>query len=351
MTDIARQMAGKQFHIFFFAIGLVLLSTLTAIAQSVSQDFPTSVTTNEIAGVIPARDVGDSRLTTFYYTFEGGVGDLFLNVVTKNFNGDLDIFAVNGLRPLTKIVVYADLSENETGRVLYFRKPEKLLLRVQGRTPSDDSASFRIKFAGSFVAARERENPAEPEQPKVTVMAETGVRVNSVGTIIEVIPKAVPLSDARRESVAEMRGRPTEVTREKIKPANESDAAEAIAAPKSLSGIPDNTEVDPTKSAELAKPNSAREKTSRRVAAKRPLRSPVRKIAKSSVIPRPEQPPTADPLANIRLVIQFKDGKLIERPINEVFKFSVDKGILTVISKDGSVGRFSILDVEKVTIQ
>jgi hypothetical protein len=37
--------------------------------------------------------------------------------------------------------------------------------------------------------------------------------------------------------------------------------------------------------------------------------------------------------------------------MNEVLRFSVDKGVLTVISRDGSIGRYSILDVEKVTIQ
>ncbi len=58
-----------------------------------------------------------------------------------------------------------------------------------------------------------------------------------------------------------------------------------------------------------------------------------------------------DPLENIRLVILFKDGSIIERPMSEVFKFSVDKGLLTVISKTGTIGRYSILDVAKVTIE
>jgi hypothetical protein len=59
----------------------------------------------------------------------------------------------------------------------------------------------------------------------------------------------------------------------------------------------------------------------------------------------------ADPLANIHLVILFKDGGVIRRPMSEVFRFSVDKGVLTVIAKDGSIGRYSILEVTKVTIE
>ena len=61
--------------------------------------------------------------------------------------------------------------------------------------------------------------------------------------------------------------------------------------------------------------------------------------------------PGQDPLQNINLVILFKDGRTIQRPMSEVFRFSVDKGILTVISKDGTIGRYSILEVAKVTIE
>ncbi len=58
-----------------------------------------------------------------------------------------------------------------------------------------------------------------------------------------------------------------------------------------------------------------------------------------------------DPLEHVNLIILFKDGTVIERPMSEVFRFSVDKAVLTVISKDGRIGRYSILDVSKVTIQ
>src|SRR5687767_5284195 len=175
---------------FIFAFA-TFASIAIASAQSTDQNFPTPVTTTEISGTIRARDVGDSRLTSYYYTFDGSQGDLFINIVTRNLTGDIDVFTKNGLTPLTKIIVYADYGENETGRVIYLRKPENLILRVQGRTPSDEPASFRIKFAGSFVASTAAP-PAEPEIPTLTAKNESGIRVNSVGTIVEIIPKATP---------------------------------------------------------------------------------------------------------------------------------------------------------------
>ena len=49
-------------------------------AQSTNIEFPTAVTTNEIKGKIAARDVGDSRLTSHYYYFNGTQGDIFIKI-------------------------------------------------------------------------------------------------------------------------------------------------------------------------------------------------------------------------------------------------------------------------------
>src|SRR5690606_21020072 len=125
------------------------------------------------------------------YTFEGEQGDVFINVQSKNFTGDVDLFVVPTQVPLTKIVIYADQVESETGRVVYLRKPERLVLRIQGRTPGDEEASVRIKFAGSFAASK-LEDSSGSELPKVESSAESGIRVNSVGTILESPPKESP---------------------------------------------------------------------------------------------------------------------------------------------------------------
>src|SRR6185369_8954624 len=162
---------------FVFIAILLNAAVIIGFAQSSDQSYPTPVTTSEVAGVIKARDIGDARLTSYFYTFNGDQGDIFVNVVSKNFTGDIDIFIADGLRPLSKIIVYADSTEAETGRVIYLRKPEKLILRIEGRSPNDDPATFKLKFAGSFVAAVDT-GEQQPDLPEVKVENDSGVRVN-----------------------------------------------------------------------------------------------------------------------------------------------------------------------------
>src|SRR5439155_9790822 len=171
--------------IFAFAI-LILSSVWILRAQSSDQYYPTPITSNEITGTIKARDVGDARLTTYYYAFNGTQGDIFINVVSRNFNGDIDIYLLDGLKPLTKMVIYADDGTYETGRLLYLRKPEKLMLRIEGRTPGDESATYRIKFGGSFSPLSSKTRDGAQSAPKISNSDDTRVRVNSVGTIIPV---------------------------------------------------------------------------------------------------------------------------------------------------------------------
>ncbi len=58
-------------------------------------------------------------------------------------------------------------------------------MRIQGRTPNDDPATFYIKFAGSFKPLAPSGLAENVEIPKVEVDRTGTVRVNSVGTIIE----------------------------------------------------------------------------------------------------------------------------------------------------------------------
>lgn len=272
-------------------------------AQSRDQNFPTAITSNELSGTVKARDMGDSRLTSYYYAFEGTQGDIFINVVTTNFAGDIDVFTQDGLKTLTKVVVFADSGLNETGRLIYLRKPEKLLLRIQGRTPNDDPATFRIKFGGSFVAIKGQKEEAAPTIEPETDRSKKAV--NSVGTIVEIKPKPTPTA-------------PKEVAPSKV----ETTAKATPTKEKEIT----------TKKPELVIGSTLR---------KEPVRTET----------KPREQKTADPLASYRLKIQLKDGSVIEHPMNEVLKFSVDKGVLTVISKAGAIAKYSIVDVTKVTIE
>ena len=390
MKNYELRITNYEFWAAKIICGLLLLaiSTLDANAQSINQSSPTPITTNEISGRIPARDLGDARLTTYYYTFDGVQGDVFVNVVTTNFNGDIDVFTADNLRPLTKITVYADTSSNETGRVIYLRQPVKMILRVEGRTPNDDAATFQIKFAGSFAPSNAvAENDTAPE---IKSNNETDVRVNSVGTIIEVKPKPTPTPKITVVKVE----KPPKV--KKVKPVAENkpeaveDSTVAVAAvedkdakdnlPKEkVAGIEPKenviretvAEAEPKKTetpVESQPPVAVAEKTAENETKPPPTeekvveetpnveKSPVKvknkaKEAKEKKKSNAVKPVPPSALANINLIILFKDGTKVERPMSDVLKVGVDKGILTVISKDGVIGRYSILDVEKMTIE
>ncbi len=316
----------KRFKTIIFKLAAAsfcaVILSLPIAAQSRDQNFPSLVTTNEISGTIKARDIGDSRLTSFYYAFEGGQGDIFVNVVTKNFNGDIDVFNQSGLQPLTKMVIYADATINETGRLIYLRKPERLILRIQGRTPNDDSATFRIKFAGSFIALANQTSEAAPTLER-SDPDDSQPLVNSVGTRTEVLPK--PISAVR--------------SRERSEPVALEPEQKRADAERG------NIETEPEKKA-VKKPVI--------IVGALPPATIFGKPARPKTTVRKSDPPiksTSDPLASIRLLIQTKDGGVIEHSMSEVSKFNVDKGVLVIALKNGTTTRFTLLNIAKVTIE
>lgn len=323
---------------------------LSARAQSTSVEYPTAVTTNEITGRILARDLGDARLTAYYYTFNGSQGDIFINVSASNFNGDFDVFIAEGLRPLTKISFYSDSSVTETGRVIYLRKPEKLILRVEGRSPDDNPATFRIKFAGSFVAAQDNGQSQEPKLPEVKTENTSGIRVNSVGTIIRPAP-----TPETKERVAQNK---TNDASETGKNANDSQKAVAdnpdTAAKTDDSNKSAETKNETEKEAVVKTPKRKTPARSTRNAPRRTTPSKAKttttRAADKTTKPAPTTP-KPDPLENVRLIVLMKDGERIEFPMTEVFRFSLNNGILTIITKDGKIHRKSILDIQKFTVE
>lgn len=365
-------MSGFPHKVRAGSIASIFLFLVSAAGQSTLADHPTPITSNSISGSIPSRDLGDARLTTHYFWFEGGQGDLFINLVAKNLSGDIDVFIQNGMRPITKIVVYPDFGEVETGRVIYLRKPERLLLRVQGRTPNDEPAEYRFKFAGSFIAASG--GSSEIELPKVTAETTGPVRVNSVGTILPPAAKPVETpAPAAEEKTVE--GKVADQT-ETVRPVAAKAEPEKPSEEKKFEVVV----TDPTTTAEK-KPETAasnarrtRNRRTRNNTSGDPVKtdgaktaeskSDVKKAADSDREPEEdaktvvegerkaeERSAPVDPLANVQLVIEFKDGSKIERPLSEVQRFSVDKGVLTVVNKNGRTGKYSMIDVTKVTIQ
>ncbi len=347
------------FKVIFIAalIVFVFSNANQAFAQSSDQNAPTPLVTNEIRGQIKARDIGDSRLTTYYYIFNGQRGDVFINVVTNNLNGDIDIFTADTLKPRTKITVYADSSNNETGRIVYMRQPEKLLMRIQGRTPNDDPATYQIKFAGSFQAINPSEIPERPDLPELDVKGDGVVKVNSVGTIIEEPKEDDSLDETRKDNkkidtktdVAKSEEDKTGIpktfdpTRKTVKTLPED---ESILRPRVI--ITDDSKSE-TKAENIDKEEKAdltvniedkKKNTSAVVTIER-----VEEDEKES-----KEAEEARKLAKISLKVKLKNGDKFERPMNEVTSVNVIKTVLTIVTSDGKIHEFSIFDVSKMTI-
>jgi hypothetical protein len=250
------------------------------------------------------------------------------------------------------MVIYPDDQASETGRLIYLRKGERLVLRVEGRSPNDDVAEFRIKFGGSFIAKTGQKTEDAPTVAGSGSSSETGVKVNSVGTIVAVVPKPTPVkADPPEETDVIADKEPEPVNPEPVAPepiAPEPPKADPAEEP--VAETPATKKVVVTSDV----PTVFRKKPPKVSKAKPPARS------KKAAAARVEKPPVEktivepkpDPLASIRLVVELKDGNVIERPMSEVVKFSVDKGILTVTEKGGKTTRYSMItDVAKVTIQ
>ncbi len=361
-------------------------------AQSTDQAFPTAVTSNEISGTIPARGIGDPRLTTYYFTFDGNRGDVFINVVTSNFNGAIDIFTAQSLEPRTKITIYADNPERETGRIVYQRRDERLILRIQGRTPNDDPATYSIKFAGSFAPMNVLLADSSVGEPVVGDAVEGAVRVNSAGSILPPEPdqgarkvdstadsarveKPVAAPDELLQPVAEEEERDAQVT-EDVKRVDDhskkADEKKVFEKPRVI--ITDDLEPSPTAEREVTVDLTTKSKKdiSAVVTVERvPIEETRTEDKDDAVKPSPEvgkdretaEPAPANdtvnketaeqpnPLANVFLRVELKDGSRIERRMTEVSSVNVIEGVLTIVTSDGETRRISILDVLKMTIE
>jgi hypothetical protein len=47
----------------------------------------------------------------------------------------------------------------------------------------------------------------------------------------------------------------------------------------------------------------------------------------------------------------MKDGAVIEKRLSDLVRFSFDKGVLTLIGKDGNIVRYPMVDVASVNVQ
>jgi hypothetical protein len=129
---------------------LLVVAAQSPFAQSTDIGFPTPVRSDLITGTIAPRDLGDPRLTRYFYSFTGTPGDLIVTVEGRNLEGDVDVFTAGALRPLAKISLYAGSSSSGGAQTIYLRTRQTLILRVEARTPNDAEGSFRVRFGGAF---------------------------------------------------------------------------------------------------------------------------------------------------------------------------------------------------------
>lgn len=374
----------------FFVLALSLFCVPTIFAQSTNIDFPTPVANDTIIAQIPARDVGDARLTAHFYTFNAANGDVFLTITTSNLNGDFDLFVGDNMRPLLKASVFASSVPTQMERQVYLRKNEKLILRVEGRSPNDDPGTYKITFSGAF----EPIAGVGADAPKVTGGGEpeSGVIVNSVGTVVRVIPpkpKETPLPkvdepkvDEKAVAKAQPKPGPSPRTRRARNPAppalpegpkviiTDVPKQEEPEAPKAQEVVVTDLPRPERRPADAPKPVKPTPKAPRQKVLKPPkttdaaearppessqasaVAQPVLKDEPAAKKPKSAKAslPSPDPLASVQLVVIFKDGRRIERPMSEVSRVSVDKGILTIVFKDAKIERHSIVDVQEMKI-
>ena len=327
---------------------VLLIATFSGYARAQSTDvtWPSPVRTNQVLGTITARDLGDPRVTDHFYAFTGTPGDVLITVDSRNMNGDIDVFTSSGLRPLLKFTVYAGTSSPVT-KSIYLRKQEDLILRVEGRTPNDDNATYRLHFGGSFEPITsgplaEHEDAAQSAGDLVAT-GRGGTRVSSVGARIDE-PRSevaeVPTPEPTPEEPAEPKAatRPTSRNTRARRPATrrtrpteepQPDTADAKSEPESKAAAEDSTAV------ESKTPTAGRRSTRRGVTA--------RAASKPTA---PQEPEDSGP----RLIIETNDGTLVDRYMGTVRRVTVENGQVVVIGKDGRIQRIPLGTVVRMTI-
>jgi len=328
----------------FFIVVLITSFTSVTVAQSTDVAWPSPVRTNEVTATIVARDLGDPRLTDHYYVFTGTPGDVLITVESKNLNGDIDVFTFSGLRPLLKFTVYAGTSSAIT-KSIYLRNQEDLILRVEGRTPNDDDAVYRIRFGGSFApitsgALAEHEDALQPATG-ATAPVNGGRRVSSVGARIE-SPKTEVAEAPKPEPTPVESPEPKVVT---AKPRSRSNRPRRPAPKRTRPPEPAKTETA-AKGETEEKPASENSEAE----IKKPVapRRAARRGAPARVVPKPTA--SQEPESGPRLLIETSDGTLVDRYMSSVRRVTVENGQVVVVGKDGKIQRIPLASVVRMTI-
>jgi hypothetical protein len=376
------------------AATLFVMLNAAAFAQSIEPNAPTPVVSNEIAGRIAPLDIGDARLTRFFYTFNSLQGDLELTVESHNLDGDIDIFLAGNLRPLTKVTLYAGASASKVSKSVYLRRGEPLILRVQARTPNDAEGTYRILLGGAFrpaerlasdnassgetVAANPTPTPARSADRNVRRVTSTGARIEE--PVAEVVVKEEPVKavETPESAVAAAKKTPAKPRPTRNRASTRSNTRAQTARRSSQA-----TEADSGGDAgkgEASRPEDSRTETGAGEAVRsettaeekpatakperaRPVRVPrARNNRNTTTARRNDAPPAetvptapaetpAPPAPSPRLVLVMRDGETFERDMSGVRRVTVENGILVIVSKNGKTERQPMAAVLRMSIE
>jgi hypothetical protein len=310
----------------------------TALGQSSEQTLPTPVLSNEINGRIAPLDLGDPRLTRHYYAFEGSPGDLLITIDSKNLNGDMDIFTAVTFRPLMKTTLYASSQSGEVTKGLYLRSRQIFVLRVEARTPNDETGTYHIRFGGTFAPFSGGIPVAENTAPQEDSTAASGNRLSSVGATI---PRPVVETPATTEpKVAE-----NEKSAEDKAATARTPAASAKPKPTRPAGR--NSRPRPVR------PKAAPAEPSKTEEAKKETTAPKEEKTESSAAEKPAAKSNTQelPLAGPHLIIESKDGTKIDRPMATVRRVVVEGGMIVIVLKTGRIERIPMASVNRMAIE
>jgi hypothetical protein len=303
------------------ALALLLLLSISVAAQSTDMEYPTLVRSNELSGTIVPRDLGDPRLTRYFYSFTGTPGDLIVAVESKNLEGDVDVFTASTLRPLAKVSMYASGTTSNGSKTIYLKTREPLILRVEARTPNDDEGSFRVRFDGAFEPISSDVPDREPVVPTVS-SASNGRRVTATGARIDEPQPAAATTQPEIET-------PTTPKTETPAPAETTTARATTPAPP--------------------RPRTPR---TRRTRTPIPRTTRTRPSPTARRTPTPVEPaPAVEPASGPRLIIEMRDGMRVERYMTTVRRVTVENGQIVVITKDGKVDRQPMSNVLRMAIE
>ncbi|MDQ3255534.1 MAG: hypothetical protein M3R15_16820 [Acidobacteriota bacterium] len=377
---------------------LVFFAAVDVRGQSTDVGFPTPVVSNEIVGRIAPRDLGDARLTRYFYAFTGREGDLVITVESANIDGAVDLFTGSTLRPLAKISLYAGASSNKAAKSVYLRREEPLILRVEARTAGDADGNFRIQFEGAFTPLASAET-GTTETP-ATSSAETSRRAASGGRRVTSIGARIPETEeekaarlereekerARREELAaEAKAKSDAIAAEKdtarlekerlrLEEQKRKEALRASAAAarnarrsealrRSQPAKTDSARTDaakppaPVASADAtrnrARPGAtSRPSTSRGRASRARIPAPPKatEAATSDATKTPEVK-TEQPVAGARLIIETRDGSRLVREMNTVRRVTIENNQIVVVGRDGRIERQPMTNVLRMSIE